>query len=63
MRKCKYCGAYLDPQEVCDCENGTRESERASVKKRPMTSEELKAKIQSMSYKESCAYLERMGRI
>ncbi len=20
MRQCEYCGAYLDPEEVCDCQ-------------------------------------------
>lgn len=54
MRKCQYCGAMLDAGEICDCKNGTRAFERATFKKRPLTSEELKEKLQRMSHKEYC---------
>lgn len=29
MRECEFCGAALDPQEVCDCRNGTEPQEIA----------------------------------
>ncbi len=56
MKKCKYCGAWIDAGETCDCENGTRTFESVKLKKRHLTAEELKAKLERMSYKEYDEY-------
>ncbi|MEG0471344.1 MAG: hypothetical protein RR588_03325 [Solibacillus sp.] len=50
MKQCKYCGAYLDAGEMCDCEEAMRErgwvrSENGNyypkVKKSPQTKQQL----------------------
>ena len=59
MRKCEYCGAWLDANETCTCKNGTDDFKPATLIKRPITKEELKAKLERMSNKEYTEYCKR----
>ena len=60
MKKCKYCGAWIDSGETCDCENGTRTFESVKLKIRPLTKEELKAKLERMTHNEYMEYCQRI---
>ena len=61
MKKCKFCGTILDAGEVCNCKNGTQMPEKTILTKRPLTSEELKRKLERMTHAEYMAYLSRSG--
>lgn len=59
MRKCEYCGAFLDAGEECGCAAGTDIIKKPT--KRMMTKYELKRMVSEMSHAQYTAYLRSLA--